>query len=53
MWQAYRRRELKEMMPQGRPGSKWNNETDVGGGQDCVEWVRLLQEGDKYWDVCT
>jgi len=44
---------LKEMMPQGRPGSKWNNETDVGGEQDGVEWVRLLQDGDKYRDVCT
>ena len=40
------------MMPQGRPGSKWNNETDVGvRGQDGVEWVRLLQDGDKYRDV--
>lgn len=33
------------MMPQGRPGSKWNNETEG------VEWVRLLQDGDKYRDV--
>ena len=52
MWQADRRRELKEIMPLGRPGSKWNNETDAGErGHEGVEWVRLLQDGDKYRDV--
>jgi hypothetical protein len=52
MWHADRRRELIEMMPQGRPGSKWNNETDVvERGQEGVNWVRLLQDGNKYRDV--
>jgi hypothetical protein len=40
------------MMPHGRPRSKWHNETDVGEtGQEDVEWVGLLQDGDKYRDV--
>jgi len=40
------------MMPHGRPGSKWNNEADVGEtGQESVEWVRLQQDGDNYQDV--
>jgi len=39
------------MMPHGRPGSKWNNETDVGEtGQGGVERVRLQQD-DNYQDV--
>ena len=52
MWQAERRRELKEIMPHGRPGSKWNNETDVGDtGQEGVDWVRLLPGGDNNRNV--
>lgn len=48
MWQAERGRELKEIMPRGRPGSKWNNETDVGDtGQEGVDWIRLLPGGDS------
>jgi hypothetical protein len=41
------KKELKETMPHGRPGCKWNNETDVGE----QERVRLLQDDYKYRDV--